>query len=778
MLLLMCILGTTTAQSPVIRHILTPDSSLSPDFMLRMDENHSAVLHSYYPNPTRVDTHGFVISKIDKFGHPVQSNIMVHDDDSSRVILYSVKNLNSGEIAVLGSDQKGYTQHSWLMLIDSSSLEINRLFRLNTSQGGLKPSLFQMVQSSSGDIILVGVLSSNSPVSLLGFAMRMDLSGNVIWTQTLNQPFSYVYGIVEYAPERFAIAGELKDGGTTNPYLAGIDAQGNFTWGTLIDLNGNISWATLSAGENGQIHWWTQMSKNSVVDHFNTVFIAADTSGNLQNVRIYEDIIIRKVKQLPDLSYAGIFQDENSGNQGFGFQGLVKMEADGTLDYIHQFDSGSTIAASSAIEATDLVFDSKGLIHLAGRAKSSGQNGFHSVYMTTDAEGFLPCFNYDSTTSVGTIPYSSQSFTPADTAIGISVDSFGVWMNPVTLTDTMVCSGICVWPGDANQNGIANNRDLLNVGLAFGSTGPARGTHSNTWNCQSADEWPQQFLDETGYEHADCNGDGVISEDDVTAISLNYGLAVTYKNVGISLLGTNTPSLSIRIKQDSVNYGDTLVADITLGSDSTPVDSILGIAFTIIYNQALIDSGSMWLSYDSSWIGDSNQTLSLTKNFYPSGSLDGAIVRKDGQNISGWGVVAQMGFIIIDNIDEKRTDNSILPIEVGEYLAISPTGIELDFGTTHDTVAILNGINEPVQPTVQSFLNVFPNPTAGLLHIELDRPVEGDVILRDLSGKEILRSRPTGTNLTFQLQGFASGVYFLSMDTPYGPVHHKVILEK
>ncbi|MEL7534936.1 MAG: hypothetical protein AAFN10_26780, partial [Bacteroidota bacterium] len=47
----------------------------------------------------------------------------------------------------------------------------------------------------------------------------------------------------------------------------------------------------------------------------------------------------------------------------------------------------------------------------------------------------------------------------------------------VTATDS-------VWPGDANSDGVANNLDLLQLGLGFYYVGSARDSVSNTWEAK------------------------------------------------------------------------------------------------------------------------------------------------------------------------------------------------------------------------------------------------------------------------------------------------------
>ena len=74
-----------------------------------------------------------------------------------------------------------------------------------------------------------------------------------------------------------------------------------------------------------------------------------------------------------------------------------------------------------------------------------------------------------------------------------------------------------VWPGDTDNNGLVDERDVLRIGIYWKSTGPARSSPSNNWVGQSATAWNPK--DGT---YADASGDGIVDERDVLAIGLNW----------------------------------------------------------------------------------------------------------------------------------------------------------------------------------------------------------------------------------------------------------------
>jgi hypothetical protein len=70
-----------------------------------------------------------------------------------------------------------------------------------------------------------------------------------------------------------------------------------------------------------------------------------------------------------------------------------------------------------------------------------------------------------------------------------------------------------VYPGDANDDGIVDERDVLPLGVHFLRTGPGRNRNFDIWALESAAPWsPREAT------HADCDGNGIIDSNDVCTI--------------------------------------------------------------------------------------------------------------------------------------------------------------------------------------------------------------------------------------------------------------------
>jgi len=88
---------------------------------------------------------------------------------------------------------------------------------------------------------------------------------------------------------------------------------------------------------------------------------------------------------------------------------------------------------------------------------------------------------------------------------------------PENTNVTIRRSGIIVWPGDTDNNGVVDERDVLPIGMYWAKTGPARSPASATWAAQAASTWTPSMA-----TYADANGDGIVDERDVLPIGMNW----------------------------------------------------------------------------------------------------------------------------------------------------------------------------------------------------------------------------------------------------------------
>ena len=96
-----------------------------------------------------------------------------------------------------------------------------------------------------------------------------------------------------------------------------------------------------------------------------------------------------------------------------------------------------------------------------------------------------------------------------------------------------------VYPGDTDNNGVVNANDILPIGSYFLNEGSERDSTSFFWR-------PQQslFWDIPAETYADANGDGIIDENDVIGIGVNWGNTHTNTTMSFEVNLTNTTLLN------------------------------------------------------------------------------------------------------------------------------------------------------------------------------------------------------------------------------------------
>lgn len=324
-----------------------------------------------------------------------------------------------------------------------------------------------------------------------------------------------------------------------------------------------------------------------------------------------------------------------------------------------------------------------------------------------------------------------------------------------------------VWPGDANDDLIANAQDLLSIGLAYGDTGAVRPNASIQWMGYSAPLWDSTFANGTNHAHADCNGDGTIDANDTTAIVQNYGL-LHNKSTGMLAGTANDPELAIESAIDTIPGGTRLELTVLLGSVEHPADSVYGLYGILPLDPELLDSTTFAISFDSCWLGTLGQNL-LTMVHYSAaqGHVEFAITRTDHQPVSGHGEVARIGIVVIDNISGKFPgDTTLTPFVIAPSAAqmIDPLGTDLPLQGIAKLLFILG--EEPARdlPADQQ-LAVFPNPTSGEIYVQTADEDASILRLYDPVGKLVREEHFTASaHKRLNMENLRAGVYILKIN--------------
>jgi hypothetical protein len=354
--------------------------------------------------------------------------------------------------------------------------------------------------------------------------------------------------------------------------------------------------------------------------------------------------------------------------------------------------------------------------------------------------------------------YTVRPTIPTDYVI-TGQDSFGC-QNTTTLTVTVDSTCTYVWPGDANSDGVVDNIDVLDLGLYYAQSGAARSVVSNNWqayNATSWTTWPSYFSYIRNLCTSDCNGDGIINGDDTLAIFNNYSLTHAFKPAQT----TTNPVVTIVPDQSAVAKGTWGTASINLGNITSPISNINGIAFTVNYDNTLLETDSVWLEYPTSFINASNQNLKFRKQNFTNGKLFTATTHTINGNVNGYGKIATLHYKIKSTL---ATDN-VLSLSIAQANQSNASGAITPLTAGSATLMAIGasvGINEL---TDGSYLSILPNPANDILAIELNttNDINATIEISNTLGQVVLSSSLKNNKEVLNITHLSNGVYFVKV---------------
>ncbi|PHN06116.1 hypothetical protein CRP01_14205 [Flavilitoribacter nigricans DSM 23189 = NBRC 102662] len=332
-----------------------------------------------------------------------------------------------------------------------------------------------------------------------------------------------------------------------------------------------------------------------------------------------------------------------------------------------------------------------------------------------------------------------------------------------------------VWPGDINNNGIVNNIDVLYWAVANGSEGAERTDATTEWVGQNlpTTPWGESFPDGLNFAYADCNGDGVVDDADKKVIEDNFGKVHGIVMPDNFLTGDpeQDPTLALSSDMPVLAPGATLKADLSLGSQLDTVFGFYGLAFTATYDTNFVADRGNSVTLDileDTWMSGMGveKVIKFIKNDRKNGIVQIAVVRKDGNEVTGFGEVGSLN-IVMEDIVVGKSDIVVTDIKTTNYnlldFQVAPSDLRYEVDTTLTPV---------IQPIKTSGINVYPNPAFDQINIELEDAQENirHLELFDVNGR-LLQERDvtTGTNQEkINISQYPSGIYTVKIFSDRG----------
>ena len=380
--------------------------------------------------------------------------------------------------------------------------------------------------------------------------------------------------------------------------------------------------------------------------------------------------------------------------------------------------------------------------------------------------------------AAATVTLNNTYYTVIDTTGAYYIELSNAGCSTIATVTTTVNHNCVVWPGDADNDSIVNNFDLLPVGLFYSQAGPPRTATSNAWLAYLSTNWGTSETNGSDIKHADCNGDGIIDNNDTLAINLNFNLthAITTHPVISYAEKINTPALYFVTSSNTYNAGSFIDVEVWAGSAVLPVSNLYGLAFNIDYDAYLVQSGTESLTYPVSWLGTpGTNAITIAKIDALATIAYGAETRINHTNSTGFGKIADFKFQAKTNI----TTTSILHLSVSNYKANDSAGVAEQFNTINDSI-IINPLGVGVQvANNKNDITIYPNPFTSQTTISFSETQKNTTIkIMDVVGKEIKTVLFSGKSLILEKGEMQSGVYLLQItDENKNVVNRKVVVE-
>lgn len=359
-----------------------------------------------------------------------------------------------------------------------------------------------------------------------------------------------------------------------------------------------------------------------------------------------------------------------------------------------------------------------------------------------------------------------------------------IWILAITIFATLPAySQLQVWPGDANNDGVVNTLDVLYLGVGFNNQGPARSTQGNTWQANQASIWSIILPDSTNAAYLDCNGNGFIDIDDLSAIQQNFGLthpALVVDSFPVPDSATSPVFYFVGVP-DSLQAGDSVSIDVYAGSNIPPAD-FFGLALSFGYDSTLVVSNSVVAEVDSPLGSPTDPVIFFTATDGLTGNLEIALTKRANTGGSSGTPILLAGqkllsisLIIEDNLIGKT---------VQDPLVLTLSNINMYSKYLDKSSGLGTQISIPFKDIVASAptldadrLIIYPQPASHLIMIE-GLPETGILTLTDITGKTLL-TKPieSGTRNELDCSMLSTGLYLLHINTPQGTATKKILID-
>jgi hypothetical protein len=352
--------------------------------------------------------------------------------------------------------------------------------------------------------------------------------------------------------------------------------------------------------------------------------------------------------------------------------------------------------------------------------------------------------------------------------------------------EACICVDDCVWPGDANGDGKVSVVDALSIGRFIGNGGAARedSPFGDIYEGSSADDWSTTQVNGKNLKHADANGDGYITSEDLDVVIDNYGEINSV--ISADILGVKNLPFLLTTDATDIDSGDWLVLNVILGDDDFPAIDLHGVAFAVNLPASLVDSASVEVEYlESGYFVKDAPYVSLTHQ-PTDGIIHTAGTKSNAVGSTGAGIIATVSFIVEEDAEGFKDDKRSFAERIGDIVAtISITDIIIEdsrgfkYSLPNSSLDIVVNSGEDESSEVLTDLSVYPNPAKDIVTVATKNGTKFTSIdVYSMEGQLVKSiANLNETEAQIQINGLTKGLYILQASTSTSTYSTKLFIK-
>jgi uncharacterized delta-60 repeat protein len=384
-----------------------------------------------YTSSFGAGSYDFYVVKLDSSGNIIWTKTIGGSGDDQA---WSIIRSSDGNYVVAGwTNSFGSNYDFYVVKLDSSG----NIIWTKTIGGSGNDQAWSIIQSSDGGYAVAGRTSSFGAGSWDFYVVKLDSSGNVVWTKTIGGiGDDQAWSIIQSSDGGYVVVGwsDSFGAGLRDFYVVKLDANGNVVWSkTIGGIYGEGAHSIIQSSDGGYIV--AGSTETFGAGGWEMYIVKLDSAGNVQWTKtiggpsFFDDAV--SIIQSSDGGYVVSGYTNSFGAGGSDFF-VVKLDSSGNVVWAKTIGgSGNDAWGNSIIQSSD------GGYVVVGHTQSFGAGGVDFYVVKLAPDGTLGChdsFQNPITSSGGNVgsPTSSSS-SPSSTVSSPSPVSYSLATTDIAL---------------------------------------------------------------------------------------------------------------------------------------------------------------------------------------------------------------------------------------------------------------------------------------------------------------------------------------------------------